>query len=67
MIEFEDILNSWAGLFNPTEEQKRKAKIRLLTCNQCEHQKMGICTSCKCFIRAKVFSSKPCPKDKWLV
>lgn len=54
---------------------KQKAKERLEICNNCTHNKDGICELCGCIIKAKVRVDYPedengvsidgCPQKKW--
>ena len=45
---------------------KEEARQRLDTCAQCEHNKYGLCTSCGCVIKAKVWLlNAECPQGKW--
>ena len=39
---------------------------RVETCNNCENQKLNVCTLCGCFIPAKVrLTVSSCPANKW--
>ena len=54
---------------------KQQAKERLAICNQCIHNKDGICEICGCVLKAKVRVDFPldengksidgCPEKKW--
>lgn len=73
--KIKEIVESYARLINPTEEQKAVAEIRLRTCTGCEfwaQNAAGIhyCKRCGCATKAKVFSPKglnACPEGKWEV
>ena len=75
MNKIQEIVQSYARMVNPTEEQKRLAEIRLLSCMTCEEwgeNKLGVkyCKKCGCSTKAKVFSPRgmqACPLDKWIV
>lgn len=75
MNKITEIIQSYARMMNPTEEQKATAEIRLQTCMGCEfwaENPMGIeyCKRCGCATRAKIFSPKglqACPENKWEV
>lgn len=55
--------------------QASRTKERLAFCNQCEHNRHGICEECGCVIKAKVrctfvedkdgLSIDGCPLKKW--
>lgn len=70
-----EIVQSYAAMVNPTEEQKKVAEIRLRTCMMCEfwaENALGIqyCKVCGCATKSKVFSPKglqACPHNKWEV
>jgi hypothetical protein len=73
MNKLREIIESWATMMNPTEEQKEVAEQRLKTCLSCEFwriNKLNIeyCDRCGCSTKAKVFSPKgleACPEKKW--
>jgi len=68
MIDFADILKSWGTAFSPSPEQAEKGKSRLEICKACEfmvEDPFARCSVCNCLLKAKVFSGKPCPKEKW--
>ncbi len=73
--KIKEIVESYATMVNPTEEQKLLAQIRLRTCMRCEfwaENALGIeyCKKCGCATKAKVFSPKglqACPLNKWEV
>jgi hypothetical protein len=75
MNKIKEIVQSYARMVNPTEEQKKVAEIRLATCVECPEfatNQVGIhyCKKCGCATKAKVFSPKgmqACPLDKWLI
>ena len=75
MNKIQEIVQSYARMVNPTEEQKRLAEIRLLSCMTCDQfaeNQLGIkyCKKCGCATKAKVFSPRgmqACPLDKWIV
>ena len=75
IAKIKEIVQSYARLINPTEEQKRLAEIRLQTCMGCEYwaqNAAGIhyCKKCGCATKAKVFSPQglqACPENKWTV
>lgn len=75
MNKIQEIVQSYARMVNPTEEQKKLAEIRLQTCMSCEEfgkNAAGIhyCKQCGCATKAKVFSPRgmqACPLDKWNV
>ena len=73
--KIKEIVASYATMVNPTEEQKKDAEVRLMTCMGCEFWKqspVGInyCSKCGCATKAKIFSPKglqACPMGKWTV
>jgi len=71
--KIKEIVQAYATLLNPTEEEKEWAKIRLATCMQCEHwQETAIpyCDLCNCATKGKVFSPEgadACPLKKWII
>jgi len=73
MNKIKEIVQSYARMINPTEEQKRVAEERLRVCTGCEfwaQNPAGIhyCKRCGCATKAKVFSPKglnACPEGKW--
>lgn len=73
--KIKEIVESYARMVNPTEEQKQVAEIRLQTCMTCEfwaQNAAGIyyCKKCGCATKAKVFTPKgleACPMKKWTV
>jgi len=73
--KIKEIVQSYATMVNPTEEQKRAAEIRLLSCMKCDEWKqnaVGIsyCAKCGCATKAKIFSPKglkACPLNKWII
>ena len=73
IAKIKEIIESYARMVNPTEEQKEVAEIRLKTCMGCEfwgENAAGIqyCKRCGCATKAKVFSPrglKACPENKW--
>lgn len=75
MNKIQEIIQSYARMVNPTEEQKKLAEIRLescITCDQFAKNSLGIeyCKKCGCATKAKVFSPKgmqACPLDKWII
>jgi hypothetical protein len=67
-INILDILKSWGTAFSPSAEQFKKGEARLAICNSCEFKAdtpVAHCSVCKCMLKAKIFSNKPCPKEKW--
>ena len=75
IAKIKEIVESYARMVNPTDEQKEVAEIRLKTCMICEfwaENAAGIayCKRCGCATKAKVFSPKglqACPENKWKV
>jgi len=75
MNKIKEIVQSYATMVKPTEEQKKIAEIRLETCIGCEEfakNSAGIhyCKKCGCATKAKVFSPRgmqACPLGKWFV
>jgi hypothetical protein len=75
MNKIQEIVQSYASMVNPTEEQKKLAEIRLQTCMACEEFGKNVagihyCKKCGCATKAKVFSPRgmqACPLDKWNV
>jgi hypothetical protein len=75
MNKIYEIIQSYATMVNPTEEQKEVAAIRLKTCMGCEfwaENALGIeyCKKCGCATQGKIFSPKglqACPENKWEV
>lgn len=75
MNKIKEIIQSYASMASPTEEQKQVAEVRLKTCMGCEfwgENLLGIhyCKECGCATRAKIFSPKglhACPLQKWTV
>lgn len=73
--KIKEIVASYAAMVNPTDEQKRAAEVRLVSCMSCDSWKtnaVGIsyCSECGCATKAKIFSPKgmnACPKGKWIV
>jgi hypothetical protein len=65
MIIVKDILESWFKMLNPTKEQKQTANQRFEICEQCEHNIELKCSKCGCPLKAKIFSQKGCPLNKW--
>ena len=64
-VVVKDILQSWFKMLNPTDEQKQKANERFNICIKCESNIELKCNKCGCPLRAKVFSQKGCPINKW--
>lgn len=75
MNKIQEIIQSYARMVNPTEEQKKLAEVRLMTCVTCDQfakNAVGIeyCKKCGCATKAKIFSPRgmqACPLDKWFV
>jgi hypothetical protein len=73
--KIKEIIQSYATMVNPTEEQKVWAEKRLQTCMGCLQWKqnaMGIdyCGKCGCATAAKIFSPKgveACPLGLWTI
>jgi len=72
--KIKEIIQSYAIALNPTEEQRKIAEIRLLTCIRCEHwdKTVGIeyCKLCGCATKGKIFTPKgleACPEKKWKI
>jgi hypothetical protein len=65
MITVKDILESWFKMLNPTKEQKQTANERFYICEKCEHNIELKCSKCGCPLKAKIFSQKGCPLNKW--
>ena len=69
--KIKEIVQSYATMVNPTEEQKEMAAIRLKTCMECDKwvdTTISYCKECGCATRSKVFSPKgiqACPLNKW--
>lgn len=71
--KIKEIVESYARMINPTEEQKQVAEERLKICMGCEYwaeNAAGIhfCKKCGCATKAKVFSPRglqACPEQKW--
>jgi hypothetical protein len=50
----------------PTATPKELEEKRKEICNNCEKNKIGICTKCGCVIKFKVkFEQNQCPLGKW--
>lgn len=70
-----EIIQAYAIMMNPTEEQKMLANIRLRTCMGCEFWttsefNIEYCKKCGCATKAKIFTPKNlggCPLNKWEV
>lgn len=73
--KIKEIVQSYAIMVNPTEEQKVWAEKRLQTCMSClewKENELGIayCAQCGCATKAKVFTPKgmgACPLGKWTI
>lgn len=73
IAKIKEIVESYATMVNPTEEQKEVAEERLKVCMGCEfwaENALGIqyCKKCGCATKAKIFSPKglqACPENKW--
>lgn len=73
--KIKEIVESYANMINPTEEQKHIAEVRIRTCMTCEfwaENAIGVyyCKLCGCATKAKVFTPKGlegCPRKKWRV
>jgi len=65
VVVVKDILESWFKMLNPSNEQKLIANARFEICEVCEHNKELKCNQCGCPLRAKIFSQKGCPINKW--
>jgi hypothetical protein len=71
--KIKEIIQSYAIVLNPTEEQKYLALVRLQSCMECpswRSQPIEYCSECGCSTKGKVFSPRgtiACPKGKWLV
>lgn len=74
MPDFLEIAEAWKRAHKPTEEQARRADVRLATCNDCEFRTYKklihtyICGACNCPLNKKVFSPRgpeACPKGRW--
>jgi hypothetical protein len=69
--KIKEIIQSYATMVNPTEEQKSIAEMRLKTCMQCDlwvDAAIAYCSKCGCATKGKVFSPKgiqACPLNKW--
>lgn len=71
--KIKEIVQSYATMINPTEEQKEIAEERLKICVTCEFwakNAAGIeyCSKCGCALKAKVFTPRglqACPEKKW--
>jgi hypothetical protein len=71
--KLKEIVESYARMVNPTEEQKTIAEERLKICMSCEFWKRSpagihFCGKCGCATKAKVFSPRglqACPENKW--
>ena len=64
-----EIYNGWKNwllsFFRKTSVDEL-AKSRLSTCNLCGYNVAGVCTSCGCLLRAKVYSATSfCPINAW--
>lgn len=46
-------------------KNKKLYSYRLSICNECEHNKKGICDKCGCVVKAKTKSDSLCPINKW--
>lgn len=75
IAKIKEIIQSYANMVNPTEEQKYIAEMRIRTCMTCEfwaENELGIhyCKLCGCATKAKVFTPKGmegCPRKKWRI
>ena len=75
IVKIKEIVQSYATMIKPTEEQKALAEIRLDTCMKCEFwakNATGIeyCSKCGCALKAKIFTPRgleACPEKKWTV
>lgn len=73
--KIKEIVQSYAAMLNPTEEQKIIAEIRIRTCMRCEHwaeNAVGFhyCKLCGCATKGKIFTPKgleACPEQKWVI
>ena len=65
LVVVKDILQSWFKMLNPTDEQKQIANERFEICDKCEHNIELKCNKCGCPLKAKIFSQKGCPINKW--
>jgi hypothetical protein len=68
--KIKEIIQSYATMVNPTEEQKSIAEMRLKTCMECDKwvdAAIAYCSECGCATKGKVFSPKgiqACPLNK---
>jgi hypothetical protein len=72
--KIKEIVESYAIMINPTEEQKEWAQKRLKICMECPEWKetagIAYCAKCGCATKAKVFTPKgmgACPLGKWTI
>jgi bacterioferritin-associated ferredoxin len=71
MHKIEEIVRSWASAIKSTEEDEKRASVRLQICSICEHKKEAVfgsyCGKCGCPLKAKVFTPMipGCPEKKW--
>lgn len=69
--KIKEIIQSYATMVNPTEEQKEVAALRLKNCMECDKwvdAAIAYCSECGCATKGKVFSPKgiqACPLNKW--
>jgi hypothetical protein len=69
MIDFKDVIESWAKVMTRTDEEKVEANRRLNICASCPERKLGgvfmYCGACSCPLAAKAYSKNGCPLKRW--